>query len=124
LDLRPIGPLIPKNKKGLNIFAHYNQSFFGDEFSTLGDPPKNKNYHRFIVFLEKNASNFGFKNIFKAFIITFLLFGQFSRRLLPLRTKSILGCLLQNVIMSKKLKKNLDNNKFFIREKIQNPKKA
>lgn len=61
--------------------------------------------------------------IFKAFIITFLLLGQFSKRLLPLRTKSILRCLLQNVIMAKKLKKNLDNNKFFIGGKIQNLKK-
>jgi hypothetical protein len=41
LDLRPIGPLILENKNGLNSFAHYNQSFFGDEFSTLGEP-KNK----------------------------------------------------------------------------------
>jgi hypothetical protein len=40
LDLGPIGPLIPENKKGLNIFAHYNQKNFGDEFSTFGEPPK------------------------------------------------------------------------------------
>jgi len=132
LDLRPIEPLIPPTTtKGLNIFAHYNQSLFGDEFSTLGDPPKKQfiidslcfHYKILKNFWKKMLQNLPIFCIFKAFIITFLLLGQFSRRLLPLTTKSFLRCLLQNVIMSKKLKKNLDNNKIFIGEKIQNPRK-
>jgi hypothetical protein len=81
LDLRPIGPLIPKNKKGLNIFAHYNQSFFGDEFSTLGDPPKNKNYHRFIVFLKKKFKIL--KNFWKK-MLQILVLKIFSKHLLSL----------------------------------------